>query len=213
MSEIALFRDLSVTLGDRTFLRNQNLSVEAGSITVLMGRSGAGKSLLADIVFRPFRLHSSPSGLVVDGELGNAEDKGGLVFQGEGGVMHLSVLDNLLLVSRDEKMCDSLLKQFELPPDRLASDLSGGERRRLGVARALLAKRDVTWLDEPEAGLDFGRVRDLAQTLKAQSAEGVAIVVTTHDRDFAAEIGHRFIFLDTDGEFKEMGRLGYIAAS
>ena len=61
-----------------------------------------------------------------------------------------------------------LAEQFEIDPRKLGIHLSGGERRRLAIARSLLAKRRLLWLDEPDTGLDPARLRDLASVLKTR---------------------------------------------
>ena len=139
-----------------------------------MGPSGVGKSVLADAVF----CMGVSSSLLVEGELGAAREVGALVFQEGGGLPHLTVQENLGFVVRSKSGGEEaaqewggvdeeeLIDQFELSPDTLGNNLSGGERRRLAVARSLLANRIFIWLDEPEAGLDLQRVDDLAEMLK-----------------------------------------------
>ena len=201
-NQFVLFENLTAEVGARTLLKEQSLVVERGTITVLMGPSGVGKSVLADLVFNlPGRgtVHWKAQ------TLGNARDEGALVFQEGGGLPHLSVNDNLRLVSSRQDLCKMLAEQFELKPDTLAQTLSGGERRRLAVARALLAERRFLWLDEPEAGLDLKRVGELAEMLKEQTRyANLAMVVTTHNTAFAAEIADRILFFGHDGILTEV---------
>ena len=216
---IPLFDTLSLRLSGRTILREQSLSVERGKITVLMGPSGVGKSVLADAVFRM----GVSSSLLVEGELGAAREVGALVFQEGGGLPHLTVQENLGFVVRSKSSgeeaaqegggvdAEELVDQFELSPDTLGNNLSGGERRRLAVARSLLANRIFIWLDEPEAGLDLQRVDDLAEMLKQAARDrDLALLVTTHNPQFASAIGDRVIFLGHDGTLTEFdeGRSG-----
>ena len=184
---IELFNDLSIRIGARTLVDRQCLGVERGKITVLTGASGVGKSILADVVFA---VPAAP-GVTIDGgeSLGEARQRGALVFQAGGGLAHLDVRENLLLVRADRARAEELIKRFALPAMQRPNELSGGQRRRLAVACALLAERELLWLDEPEAGLDVARVADLAELLKDQATTGgSALVVATHDLDFAAAI-------------------------
>ena len=198
---IELFDDLSIRIATRTLVDRQSLSVERGKITVLTGASGVGKSILADVVFA---VPTAP-GLTVEGTVGEARQRGALVFQAGGGLAHLDVRENLLLVRADHARAEELIERFALPAKQRPDELSGGQRRRLAAACALLAERELLWLDEPEAGLDVARVADLAALLKDQAANGgSALVVATHDLDFAAVIAHRIVHLGPDGRFEEL---------
>ena len=200
-ANIALFGDLTITVGDRTLLDEQTLSIEPGTITVMMGPSGVGKSILADVAFGFEERHGA---LRTDGDVGECRAHGALVFQEGGGLEHLTVLDNLLLVSSDRQACLMLAEQFEIDPRKLGIHLSGGERRRLAIARSLLAKRRLLWLDEPDTGLDPARLRDLASVLKTRVAKlDLGMVVITHNLMFAQEIADRILYLHPDGRFSD----------
>ena len=198
---IELFRDLSIRIGVRTLVDRQSLSVERGKIAVLTGASGVGKSILADVVFAT----RTVPGLAVEGTVGEARERGALVFQAGGGIAHLDVRENLLLVRADRARAEELIKRFALPATQRPGELSGGQRRRLAVACALLAERELLWLDEPEAGLDVARVADLTALLKEQAAiGGSALVVATHDLDFASAIADHVVHLGPDGLLEEL---------
>ena len=198
---IAIFDNLSVALGERTLLDNQDLSVERGTITVLMGPSDVGMSVLADVAFGLEKRHGA---LQVDGVVGEVRTEGALVFQGGSGLGHLTVLDNLLLVSSNEQDCLRLVEEFELDPRKLAVHLSRDERWRLAVASSSLAERRFLWLDEPDAGLDPARLLDLATTLKRRVAESdLSVIVVTHNLSFAEEITDRILFLRPDGRLSD----------
>ncbi len=200
--EVQLFRDLTIRFTDRTLLSNQELSVPYGSITVLMGPSGVGKSVLADTVFRLDEARAETS---VQGDIGSARQEGALVFQEGGGLPHLTVNDNLMLVSSERDRCREMAQQFQILPDGKGANLSGGERRRLAVGRSLLASKRFLWLDEPEAGLDLQRTRELSSLLRQQVEEHkLAAVVTTHNTEFAAQLADRVVFLGYDGRLQEI---------
>ena len=198
---VEIFSNLSVRLGGRTLVDRQSLRVETGKITVLTGASGVGKSILADVVFAA----PAAPGLAVDGKVGEARERGALVFQAGGGLAHLDVRENLLLVRANRTRVQELIERFGLPATQRPEELSGGQRRRLAVACALLAEREVLWLDEPEAGLDVARVADLGELLKEEAARGeCALVVATHDLEFAAAIADRVVHLKSDGGLEEL---------
>ena len=200
--EVELFRDLTISFTDRTLLSNQELSVPYGSITVLMGPSGVGKSVLADTVFRLDEARAETS---VQGDIGSARQEGALVFQEGGGLPHLTVNDNLMLVSPERDRCQEMAQQFQILPDGKGANLSGGERRRLAVGRSLLANKRFLWLDEPEAGLDLHRTEELSRLLRQQVEEhNLAAVVTTHNTEFAARLADRVVFLGYDGRLQEI---------
>lgn len=199
---IELFRSLSIRIQKRELLRDQSMTVSPGTITVLMGPSGVGKSILSDVVFG---LRDHGSDIATSGSIGNARVEGALVFQEGGGLPHLTVQENLSLVSPSDDHQAAVEQSFGLNADQLASNLSGGERRRLSVARSLIAGRRILWLDEPDAGLDLKRLRDLATMLKAQCREQqLALVVTTHNTTFAAEIADTVLFMSAEGKVVEL---------
>lgn len=199
---VEVFRDLTIGFTGRTLLSNQELSVPYGSITVLMGPSGVGKSVLADTVFK---LDGARAETTVEGQIGSARDEGALVFQEGGGLPHLTVRDNLMLVSSENERCQEIAEKFQIMPGGMGSNLSGGERRRLAVGRSLLANKKFLWLDEPEAGLDLQRTQELSSLLRKQVEEhDLAAVVTTHNTEFAAQLADRVVFLGYDGRLQEI---------
>ena len=201
-NDIVLCRQLTMRVGDRTLVKEQSLTVRKGTITVLMGPSGAGKSMLSEAVFRLEARGAYTTGADDNNDAGR---RGALVFQDGGGLPHLSALDNLTLTGASPERCRELMRAFELSPHTLGGAMSGGERRRLAVARALLAQREWLWLDEPDAGLDVERIEELTRTLKAQAeTHTLAIVVVTHSAKLAAAIADRTIVLGEDGKLHEI---------
>ena len=197
---LTLCRNLTIYLGRRCLLSNVSLQVERGRVTVLMGPSGVGKSILADVMFglQPSR-HDHQ--LHVSGHLGSAADDGALVFQSGGGLPHLTVSENLHLVRPNQGVITQLLKDFHLEPGQPAPTLSGGQNRQLATARALLAERSLLWLDEPAAGLDVMKVDELCRQLQAHASQHhIAVVVTTHRAEFAVAVGDQLLFLGFGGK-------------
>ena len=115
-----LFDNLTAELDGRTLLKEETLVIKPGEITVLTGPSGVDKSVLADLVFNlPGR-----GGVQLQADvLGESRAQGALVFRDSGGLPHLSVNDNLRLVSGDQYRCEQLADRFGLEPEILASKL------------------------------------------------------------------------------------------
>lgn len=205
MTSVQLCSQLTIRVGDRVLLKEADLDAPRGQVTVLVGPSGVGKSVLADVVFG-----LSPSGagdpIVVKGTVGKAQERGSLVFQHGGGLGHLTLAQNLLLVRADEAANAELLDGLELAPDRPGVPLSGGESRRLAVARALAAERELLWLDEPAAGLDAALAAELATQLRKHAREfDIALVVTSHQPEFISAVADRVVFFGRDGTLQPLG--------
>lgn len=201
---IDVFTDLTVKVGSRTLLTKGTLKVQRGTVTVLMGPSGVGKSMLSDLVFgteaRGARIES---GTITEA----VRERSALVFQEGGGLPHLSVLENLAMTGAQGSLCKEVADAFELAPHTLGSTMSGGERRRLAVARAVLAQRTLLWLDEPDAGLDIERIDELGRILRKEvdKNDGLAIVVITHNvRLAAATKAERVLVLGYDAKLAEI---------
>ncbi len=197
-NELKVFEDLTVvTMTGRVVLENESLAVKEREIVVLMGPSGVGKSVLADAVFGLDK--DRGSAVVQIGEKGHLlpPGLGGLVFQTGGGLPHLSVDENLHLLSSDQTKRHQRVKDLELERklDQKASTLSGGERRRLAFVMQMLAPRRLLWLDEPETGLDLNRIEELENRLEEQKRDGKALVVATHNTDFAMSIADRILYI------------------
>jgi ABC-2 type transport system ATP-binding protein len=202
-------RELSKAYGPRRALERVDLDVSAGEITALLGRNGAGKTTLVSIVAG---LRSADSGHVVIGGIDAAAHprtvRGalGLAPQETGVYPMLSCRDNLRLFAglagrgrREARTTiDELAAALALTEllDRRAKELSGGERRRLHTAIALVGRPTLVLLDEPTVGADvqtrtqlLGVVRDLAQ-------HGAAVVYSTHYFPEVEELGATVAILE-----------------
>ena len=204
-------------------VNNISLSIEAGETFVIMGLSGSGKSTLV----RHFnRLIDPTSGQIyVDGEdilqYNDAQlrdfrrNKISMVFQSFGLLPHKTVLENVafgLKVRGESKAIQHEkahywvetvgLKGYE---SRFPSQLSGGMRQRVGLARALAADTDIILMDEAFSALDpLIRAEMQDQLLTLQSTLNKTIVFITHDLDEALRIGHRIAILK-DGGLVQVG--------
>ena len=212
MPTLVEFRDVSYRAGDVTVLRNVTLSVDQGETLVLLGRSGSGKTTLLKMVNR---LIAPTSGnvffegrSVVEWEPIQLRRRIGYVIQ-EGGLFpHATVERNVGLVPKLEGWQETrirsrtadLLETLGLPMSiygaRYPSQLSGGEKQRVGIARALAADPPMLLLDEPFAALDpVTRFEAQRQFLELRrSLQKTALFVTHHIRE-ALMLGSRITLL------------------
>jgi phospholipid/cholesterol/gamma-HCH transport system ATP-binding protein len=218
--------DLSKTFGAGPVLRNVSFDVKPGEIFVIMGPSGSGKSVLLRHI-AGLELPSSGK-VVVDGldpSLAATRDKVrvALVFQ-EGALFNsLSVYDNLALYPREhrsgdekainERVMHSLkILSVEGTAKQFPSELSGGMKKRVSIARALVMEPQLLLYDEPTSELDpvmSATISEIIATLKNEYS--VTSIVVTHDRALALTISNRvgllmagkLITLGTPGDLRD----------
>ncbi|MFO7179465.1 MAG: ABC transporter ATP-binding protein [Pseudomonadota bacterium] len=193
--------------GDVYALRDVNLSVERGQIAVIIGGSGAGKTTLLKILIgldRPTRgavyLDGVDLASLKDRELNEFRKKLGMVFQYSALLDSMNVLDNVAFPLREHRKLkesevrarvSEKLRALGLPAveNRYPSELSGGMRKRVALARALMLEPEVILYDEPTSGLDpitSRRVDDMI--LETRDKFGVTSVVISHDMASALHI-------------------------
>ena len=209
------------SFGDHVVLRAVDLVVEPGQCVVLIGASGSGKSTLLRCANL---LETVDDGVItfqgdditdprVDAD--EVRSRMGLVFQSYNLFPHLSVLGNLTLALRKVHRVDAagaddrataMLERVGLGEKAQArpDDLSGGQQKRVAIARALVTRPALMLLDEVTSALDpelVGEVLDLLSDLKA---EGVTMLLNTHEMGFARDVADRVCFLH-DGVVHESG--------
>lgn len=174
-------KDLIKTFGDKTVIDHLNLEVEEGKLLAYIGTNGAGKSITMKML----------TGLLKPtlGEIELAADlKIGMVFQESVLDEELSVLDNLksrqaLYRKQDKAWLEKLIRLTGLQDflNQTYGTLSGGQRRRVDIIRALLNKPNLLFLDEPTTGLDIQTRRAIWEILRRlQREENLTIFLTTH---------------------------------
>jgi phospholipid/cholesterol/gamma-HCH transport system ATP-binding protein len=208
------FDHVSKALGGRLILDDMSLELLKGETLVVVGPSGAGKSVtLKHIV----RLMIPDSGCVyVDGDpistasgndLSRLRDKIGFLFQGGALLAWLTVTENVALPLRertnlsDKEILDRVqetlgLIGLEKDGHKFPSEISGGMRKRVGLARAIISRPDVVLYDEPTSGLDpvtSRRIDDLINNMRKEL--NITSVVVTHDLHSALSIGSRIAML------------------
>jgi len=191
-------------------------SIPAGEVCCLVGPSGGGKTTAMKLVNRLVELTSGD--VRIDGQSVNSLDETelrrgiGYVIQQVGLFPHMTVAENVATVpkllgwSRAEiaERVDELLDLVDLPAkdyrSRYASQISGGERQRVGLARALAADPPVMLMDEPFGALDpITRTRLQKELLRIQDEVRKTIIFVTHDIDEAILIGNRIAILREGG--------------
>ena len=207
--------------GAQTVLDGVDLAIPAGELVCLIGPSGSGKSTLLRSINQ---LEPVDDGYVfLDGEdvsepgrdLGAVRRRIGLVFQSFNLFPHMSALDNVLLAprrvlgrSRDAVLPEAerlfarfgLRDQMHKHPDQL----SGGQQQRVAVIRALAMAPEVMLFDEITSALDPELVGEVLDILRALRADGMTMVLATHEMQFAREAADRVCFMDA-GRIVEEG--------
>lgn len=203
--------EVTVSFGEQPVLDRVSLHVDAGEIVTLLGPSGSGKSTLLRVVAG--LIVPDAGSVVLDGvdvtRQATHRRRVGMVFQDEQLFPHLTVADNVAFglrmsgVAKAERRrrADELLDVVGLSgfAGRSIDNLSGGEAKRVAVARSLAPAPKVLLLDEPLTGLD----RDLHDRLQVEVADilratGTTAVWVTHDEDEALAVSDRLVRLPDD---------------
>ncbi len=226
VSPVLSVRSLRVAHATGEVLRGVDVTVAPGEIVALMGVSGAGKSTLlravaalqpfsaGEIMVGEFALRPGPT--PPESQLRPLRARVGMVFQAHSLFEHLSALDNVTLAlmhvlrwtrPRAEEAARELLDLMGVGARAAAlpRQLSGGEAQRVAIARALAPGPTLLLMDEPTAALDPARRATLGDTLRGLAGMGRALLVTTHDVDFARDHADRVVVL-ANGEMVEAGR-------
>lgn len=206
-------RNVSKAFGDLRVLDDLSLAVPAGRAVCILGRSGTGKSVtLKHIVGL---LAPDAGQVLVEGEditplkgqeLARVRKRIGLLFQNAALFDSISVGENVAFPLRrhtrmkDEEIrarAEGLLRQvgLERDYDKMPADLSGGMKKRAGLARALVLEPPIVLADEPSAGLDPVTGGEIDALLVALNEAGTTLIVVTHNIPSARVIGDELVFL------------------
>ena len=222
MSDMILqVNHLSKSFGTHEVLRDIDFTVNRGDVTSIIGASGSGKSTL----LRCINLLENPTSgeILYHGE--NVVRRGfnaaayrsrvGMVFQSFNLFNNMTVLENcivgqvkVLKKSREEAKQHALyyLEKVGMAPyiNAKPRQISGGQKQRVAIARALAMDPEVLLFDEPTSALDPEMVGEVLQVMKELAADGMTMVVVTHEMGFAREVGNRIFFMD-EGRIMEQG--------
>ena len=216
MSAPLSIRGLVVRRGAQDVLSGVDLDVAPGEVCALMGVSGAGKTtvLRAVAALQPFTAGEirigtvalAPGKLLPEARLRPWRRAVGMVFQAHALFEHLSVMDNMILApmhalgwprARAEDVARTLLESLGVLPRAAAlpCELSGGEAQRVAIARALAPDPPLLLMEEPTSALDPARRGSLGEVLRSLARDGRALVISTHDVDFARAYADRVAVL------------------
>lgn len=214
-------KNLHKYFGKLEVLKGIDIVIDKGEVVVVIGPSGSGKSTFLRCLNR---LEEPTDGQIVfedvsitdkKTDINKLRQKMGMVFQSFNLFPHLSVLENITLgprklkglsVQEANEIAFSLLRRVGLEDKAKAFPgmLSGGQKQRIAIARALAMQPDVMLFDEPTSALDPEMVGEVLDVMKSLAAEGMTMVVVTHEMGFAREVGSRLIFMD-EGRIAEEG--------
>ncbi|MGH2703672.1 MAG: amino acid ABC transporter ATP-binding protein [Actinomycetota bacterium] len=207
--------------GRLNVLRGVDLEVRRGDAIVILGPSGSGKSTLLRCVNG---LEPVDGGRVLfDGrdvsawgrQISRLRAEIGMVFQQFNLFPHLTVLDNVTLgpievkkVPRERAFADAraLLEKVGIPEkaDGYPAELSGGQQQRVAIARALAMSPKLMMFDEPTSALDPEMIKEVLDVMVELAADGMTMLVVTHEMGFARHAAHRVVFMD-QGQILEQG--------
>ena len=212
---------LHKSFGELEVLRGIDLAVSEHEVVCLIGASGSGKSTLLRCINL---LEPIDAGRIVVGgeeitapgiDVDRVRRHIGIVFQNFNLFPHMTVLDNVTLAPRRvlgrprteaEERADALLIRFGLADKRddFPDRLSGGQQQRVAIVRALAMDPALLLLDEVTSALDPELIGEVLNVVRELAAEGMTMVIATHEMGFAREIADRIVFLD-DGLVVEEG--------
>ena len=155
-------------------LKNLNTVIPAGKVTAIMGESGSGKTTLLNILLGLLKKDS--------GEITGVPDKKAAVFQEDRLFENFTSLENVLAVCQDEERIKKCFAELLIPEAyaEAVSKLSGGQKRRVAIARAILSDYELLILDEPFKGLDEATRKVVAEEILKYNA-GRTVIMVTHD--------------------------------
>lgn len=212
---------LQKSFGKQEVLKDITTDIYEGEVVVILGPSGCGKSTFLRCINR---LEDITGGeVVVDGnhmddkkiDINKARENVGMVFQHFNLFNNLNVMDNLTLapvqvkkMKKDEaeKLAMEMLAKVGLQEKahEYPAMLSGGQKQRVAIARALCMNPDIMLFDEPTSALDPEMVGEVLGVMRELAAEGMTMVIVTHEIGFAREVANRVLFI-YDGKILEEG--------
>ena len=205
--------NLKKNFGKLEVLKDISIDIMEGEVVVLIGPSGSGKSTFLRCLNQ---LETATAGrIIVDGsevtdkhtDINKVRENIGMVFQHFNLFNNKNVIQNITLAPVELKLMSKeeakekgmqLLKRVGLDSKAEAypSQLSGGQKQRVAIARALAMNPDVMLFDEPTSALDPEMVGEVLAVMKELVADGMTMVVVTHEIGFAREVADRVVFMD-----------------
>lgn len=231
MESIVEVRNLKKSFGDNVVLKDINFTLNKGENTVVLGRSGSGKSILIKCLVAllfptegEVLLFKKNVSTLNDEELNSIRKKVGFLFQSAALYDSMTVRENLAFPMRELKdtskqeinqLVEEALSNVGLLEaiEKMPSELSGGMKKRVGLARAIILKPELILYDEPTTGLDPITSREISHLiLEIQKKYNTSSLIITHDVA-CAKITANHILVLKDGVFVAQGTYAELAVS
>lgn len=212
------FRDIHLSFDDKKILDGVSFTIKRGETKLILGRSGGGKSTIIRLILGLLKPDSGQ--ILIDGEdithyteqeMMSVRHKIGMVFQ-EGALFDsLSVHDNVAYRLNEQGVDEETVEKevrrmlrfvaLEDAIDKMPVELSGGMRRRVGIARALVGDPTIVLFDEPTAGLDPPTARTICElAIKLRDLEDVSSIFVTHEMNNLRYLSSEYATVNEDGE-------------
>ncbi len=206
-------QNLSKSFGTNEVLKDISLDVATGEVVCVIGPSGSGKSTL----LRCVNMLETPTAGTIhvgademtdpDVDIDRVRRRIGMVFQSFNLFPHLTVLQNLTIAqtkvlrrSKDEaeRVARHNMERVGMThkEDAFPAQLSGGQQQRVAIARSLSMDPELMLFDEPTSALDPELVGEVLAVMKSLAAEGMTMMIVTHEMAFAREVADRVVFMD-----------------
>ena len=211
---------LGKSFGEHLVLRDISFDVQKGDVVSIIGPSGSGKSTLlrcVNLLETPTcgKLTFQGKDVIREWKKTKYLSKVGMVFQSFNLFNNMSVLENCvigqsLVLGRNRTQAADyalhFLQQVGMAPYRDArpGQLSGGQKQRVAIARALAMDPEILLFDEPTSALDPEMVGEVLSVMRSLAADGLTMLVVTHEMSFARDVSNRVIFMD-EGVIAESG--------
>jgi polar amino acid transport system ATP-binding protein len=220
-NNIVVLRDVYKSFGDNEVLKGVSFSVKPGEVTVLIGKSGSGKSTALRCIDRLEKVNHGYievcGHVLTDPTLKLRELRldVGIVFQSYNLFPHLTIGENIMLAPRSVKklsktdageLAKKCLSQVGLSEkfDAYPEQLSGGQQQRAAIARSLAMQPKVVLFDEITSALDPQLTGEVLRVIEGLADEGMTMVMVTHEMNFARKIADQIVFMH-QGKVWEIG--------
>lgn len=218
--KIIYFNKVGIKLNDNKALKNINLDIITKDFIYLIGKTGSGKSSILRTIYADFPLIQGEAEVlgydlikIKKKEIPNLRRKIGIIFQDFKLLPDRTVFKNLEFVlkatewkkkEKIEERIDNVLEQVKMNDykNRLPNELSGGEKQRVSIARALLNKPKLVLADEPTGNLDPATSLEIMNILNSINTQGTTIIMATHDYQLISKNPKKTIRIEDERIFE-----------